>query len=98
MSMGVIDEPCIFETAELGLSEIPAHEERNVTLMLPCVTRYIMSAPNQEGGLRLIKDTLAASDKPYMMGYSGEEICPMQGADGKWRNRFHNYSFCAGLL
>ena len=65
---------------------------------MPCVTRYIMLAPDQESELRLIHEELSKDGKPFMMGYSGGEICPMPGRDGKPRNRFHNYTFCACIL
>lgn len=96
-SVGSIDTQGIFESAEDGLKQILQHKDRQVTLLLPCVTRYIMSAPDQEGELRLINEKLA-DGKPFMMGYSGGEICPMRGADGKYHNRFHNYTFCACIL
>lgn len=97
-AVGSIDKEGIFESAEAGLKEILDCENRQATLLLPCVTRYIMLAPNQESELQLIKDTLTKSGQPFMMGYSGGEICPMPGPDGRLRNRFHNYSFCACVL
>lgn len=97
-AVGSIDREGIFESAETGLKQILECAERQATLLLPCVTRYIMLAPDQESELRLITDELTGSGKPFMMGYSGGEICPMRDPDGKYRNRFHNYSFCACLL
>ena len=96
--VGNINEPGIVESAQIGLEQILACDEREVTLLLPCVTRYIMLAPDQEKELRLIEETLNASGKPFMMGYSGGEICPVPDADGKMKNRFHNYTFCACVL
>ncbi len=97
-AVGSIDAEGIFESAEDGLKRILDCRNRQATLLLPCVTRYIMLAPDQESELRLIKEKLAGSGCPFMMGYSGGEICPMPGPDGKYRNRFHNYSFCACIL
>ncbi len=97
-AVGSIDREGIFESAEDGLRQIMAMKERQATLLLPCVTRYIMLSPDQEGELRLISERLKADGKPFMMGYSGGEICPMPGPDGKLRNRFHNYTFCACVL
>jgi len=63
-----------------------------------------MLAPDQESELRLIYETLTGNaggnfaELPYMMGYSGGEICPMPGPDGKLYNRFHNYTFCAFVI
>jgi hypothetical protein len=97
-AVGSIDAEGIFESAVSGLDQILEIKERQATLMLPCVTRYIMLSPDQESELRLIKEKLAESNKPFMMGYSGGEICPMVGKDGKLYNRFHNYTFCACIL
>ena len=98
ISIGVIDEEGIFDSAKQGLDKILAHQNRQGTLLLPCVTRYIMLAPNQEGELELITKTLEESGLPFIMGYSGGEICPMPGPDGKLHNRYHNYTFCACIL
>ncbi|MCL1827980.1 MAG: FIST C-terminal domain-containing protein [Oscillospiraceae bacterium] len=97
-AVGSIDARGIFESSEAGLKRILDYEDRSATLLLPCVTRYIMLAPDQEGELRLIREKLDAGGRPYMMGYSGGEICPMPDAQGKLRNRFHNYTFCACVL
>ena len=97
-AVGSIDAEGIFESAEKGLRQILEHKDRQATLLLPCVTRYIMLAPDQESELRLIKKQLCDSGLPFMMGYSGGEICPMLGSDGKYHNHFHNYSFCACVL
>ncbi len=97
-AVGSIDAQGIFESAEDGLKEIVNIKDRQATLLLPCVTRYIMLSPNQESELRLIEEKLVKTGNPFMMGYSGGEICPMLGADGKLHNRFHNYTFCAVVL
>ena len=97
-AVGSIDEQGIFESAEDGLNKILDCKNRQATLLLPCVTRYIMLAPDQESELRLIKEKLTDNSHPFMMGYSGGEICPMLGEDGKLHNRFHNYTFCACVL
>ena len=97
-AVGSINTQGIFESAENGLAQILDFKDRQATLLLPCVTRYLMLAPDQESELRLIEERLANSGSPFMMGYSGGEICPMLGADGKLHNRFHNYTFCACIL
>jgi hypothetical protein len=98
VAVGSIDAQGIFESAEDGLKQILDCKDRQATLLLPCVTRYIMLSPDQEGELRLIKEKLTSNEHPFMMGYSGGEICPMLDQSGKLRNRFHNYTFCACVL
>ncbi len=96
--VGYIDEAGIHESANIGFDRILALTDRQATLLLPCITRYIMLAPNQEDELKLICKRLTVPGKPFAMAYSGGEICPMLGADGKLHNRFHNYSFSACVL
>ena len=98
IAVGSINTESIFESAETGLKDVLAIENRQATLLLPCVTRYIMLAPDQESELRLISDKLNASGLPFIMGYSGGEICPVPDGSGKLHNRFHNYTFCACVL
>ena len=98
ISVGSIDAPGIFETAEAGLGNILNCENRTVTLLLPCITRYIMLSPEQDAELKLIDEKLSGTGKPFSMGYSGGEISPLLGPDGKLYNQFHNYTFCACVL
>ena len=97
-AVGSIDAEGIIESSKSGMTQVTDLKNREVTLLLPCVTRYIMLAPDQEKELRLINEKLIKTGKPFMMGYSGGEICPMLGQDGKLHNRFHNYTFCACIL
>ena len=98
VAVGSIDAKGIFESAESGLKQILECTNSQATLLLPCVTRYIMLAPDQESELRLIQETLASNGNSFILGYSGGEICPVPDADGILRNRFHNYTFCACIL
>ncbi|MCL2203573.1 MAG: FIST C-terminal domain-containing protein [Defluviitaleaceae bacterium] len=98
VSVGGIDATTIIESCREGLAELLAMENRNATVILPCVSRGVMMIPDQEGEMRLIYETLKESGLPYAMGYSGGEACPMKDAEGKMHNRFHNYTFCACVL
>jgi hypothetical protein len=65
--------------------------------MLPCVTRYIVLHPNSDAEIKKVIEKVG--DKiPYWLAYSGGEICPVRGKDGKLRNRLHNYTFSACVL
>ncbi|WP_428897649.1 hypothetical protein Dip518_001440 [Parelusimicrobium proximum] len=88
-----IDTQGILETAKISVDKILASGKKNGIFMYPCVTRYIMQAPDQEGEMKLITEQLSASGIPYILSYSGGEICPVRDNTGKLRNRFHNYSY-----
>ncbi len=96
--VGYIDEDGINESANMGINKILQIKDRQATLMLPCITRYIMLSPNQEDELKLIGKRLGESGMPFAMAYSAGEICPMVDPEGKLHNRFHNYSFSACVL
>jgi hypothetical protein len=98
VSVGGIDTTTIIESCRQGLDEVLACPDRNVTLSIPCVSRGIMMAPDQQGELRLIYEKLNAGGLPFAMGYAGGEISPMTDVNGNVHNRFHNYTFCACVL
>jgi hypothetical protein len=96
-SIGVIDPPGILETAEATITKALASGNQGGILMFPCVTRYLMLAPSSEDELKKIT-ALVNGKIPYWLAYSGGEICPVRGADGKYRNQIHNYTFSALAL
>ncbi len=96
--VGYIDEDGINDSANEAIDKILAIKDRQATLMLPCITRYIMLSPNQEEELKLIHSRFNEGGLPFAMAYSGGEICPVPDARGKLHNRFHNYSFSACVL
>jgi hypothetical protein len=100
VSVAAIDEEGILDTARASLDELLAFDKRHGLLVMPCVTRYIMLAPDQEAEMELTIEQLnnKAPDLPYYLGYSGGELCPVRAADGKYHNRFHNFTFSACIL
>ena len=97
-SIGSLAADSILESCENGLQEVLSLPDRQVTLLLPCIDRYIMLAPNQDSECKLVVKKLDNSELPFALGYSGGEICPVPDANGKLRNRFHNYTFCACIF
>jgi hypothetical protein len=92
-SVGEIDADGVLQTARACIDRILAMENKNGILITPCIIRYIILAPNQSGEADLARDTFAGA--PYALAYAGGEICPVRDRDGKWVNRFHNYTFSA---
>jgi hypothetical protein len=62
--------------------------------MLPCVTRYVMMAPNNDDEMKLVMKTVGNA-LPHALCYSGGEICPIRDRDGRLHNHHHNYTFSA---
>jgi hypothetical protein len=97
ISLGEIDPPGILETAQTTLEQLRTFTDKAGALLLPCVTRFVMLAPNQEDEMKAILEQLEGVF-PYQMAYSGGELCPVRTEDGSWRNRFHNFTFSACAL
>jgi hypothetical protein len=93
-SLGEIDYDGIIETAGQSLTQALSAENIGGMLMFPCVTRYVMTSPRSADEMQLVVERIAGKF-PYMLAYSGGEVCPAPGADGKLHNRFHNYTFVA---
>ena len=71
------------------LNELP---NVNGVLMFPCIVRRMMTQRlNPLAELETVRDTIH-SDIPFMIGYSGGEICPTSIKNCIPTNRFHNYS------
>jgi hypothetical protein len=98
VALGSIDAEGIVETAKLSIDKLLQNERKSGMLLLPCVTRYIMLAPGQNDEMIKVAELLDGGETPYSLSYSGGEVCPVRGADGKWNNRFHNYTFSACIL
>jgi hypothetical protein len=97
VAIGRIDQVGIVDTANTTIDKIEGSDAKNGILLHPCVTRFIMLAPNQNDEHQTVSRRLDEG-LPYMLGYSGGEICPVMGDDGKYHNRFHNYTFSACVL
>ncbi|AEF81214.1 FIST N-terminal domain-containing protein [Leadbettera azotonutricia] len=93
-SLGEINYAGIIETAEESILQALKEEQVNGMMMFPCVTRYVMTSPHSEDEMRLVIDKIGGKF-PYLLAYSGGEVCPVPGSDGKLHNRFHNYTFVA---
>ena len=82
----------ILSTATQTIEGINDLEGINGVLLFPCIVRRMaLFGVDPLGELQAAKDIIRP-DVPYMMGYSGGEICPTSIRGGVPTNRFHNYS------
>jgi hypothetical protein len=101
---GDIDEGATFSLLRFSHGDIESstlHEIRqlnqlpdvNGALLFPCIVRrmVLLSANKASAELSHVKETIDPAI-PFMLGYSGGEICPTSIRDGVPTNRFHNYS------
>jgi len=74
------------------IGQINETNDVNGVLLFPCIVRRLMTmrvGPLVE--LEAVRDAIDPGI-PFMMGYSGGEICPTSLKNGVPVNRFHNYS------
>jgi hypothetical protein len=96
-SIGEIDSKGIRETANTTIEKVLACGKSEGILMFPCISRYLMLAPNSSDEMEAVFEKINGKI-PYWLAYSGGEICPIRGEDGKYHNRLHNYSFPVCVL
>jgi hypothetical protein len=91
-------ESTLASTAEC-MERIKETGKRGGALFLPCVSRYIMLAPNHEREISLVVEKIENGRlMPFFMAYSGGEICPVKDVAGVLQNRFHNFTFVACIF
>jgi hypothetical protein len=93
LSLLKFDADSIMSTSRHEISKINELQDANGVLLFSCITRRIvfmgLGTPLME--LLLAKNNIK-QEIPFMMGYSGGEICPTSTKDGIPSNRFHDSS------
>ena len=82
------------EAVALLLKEI---NKASGLLIYSCIARGMVLGSEQFKEMEYIRQTVGET-VPFMMVFSGGEICPTQVSEGKAINRFHNNAFVACLL
>ncbi|MDR1247383.1 MAG: FIST C-terminal domain-containing protein [Clostridiales Family XIII bacterium] len=93
--IGVFDKNDVLLTSEdaakKALGDIA---EASGLLIYSCISRGMSLGADQLMELDMIKEKVSDS-LPFMMAYSGGELCPTQISEEKAINRFHNNAFIA---
>jgi len=87
------DSESIKATSRCEIERINALSDVNGAVLFSCASRRMMLLGVDEdyAELQIAKDTIK-QEIPFMLGYSGGEICPVINNQGILNNRFHNYS------
>jgi hypothetical protein len=96
LAIGVLDYETVMETAEAAVSRILGGKDINGVLMYPCLTRNMLLGLNGTDEMKKITGLLG--DLPYQLVYAAGEICPLENAEGRLVNHFHNFTFTACVL
>ncbi|MDR3208066.1 MAG: FIST C-terminal domain-containing protein [Oscillospiraceae bacterium] len=93
--IGVFDKRDVLTTTGAAADQIvEAIEGASGLLIYSCISRNMTLGSDQLAELDLFRDKIG--DKvPFMMAYSGGELCPTQVTDGHAINRFHNNALIA---
>jgi hypothetical protein len=97
LSISSIDYEDVLLTTGKLLGGFGKSDGCNAAIMFSCVGRNFALGTKTKDELKVVEDVLG-SKLPYLLAYSGGEICPLSDADKVLRNRFHNDSVVALLL
>lgn len=96
IAIGAIDREDVLSTSIKTVNRaLP--EGENALLMYSCIGRNMALGIDNTAGMRSVNETVR--DRiPFLLCYSGGEICPVGHRDGLSSNRFHNDTFIACTL
>jgi hypothetical protein len=98
MYIGVFDkQDVLFTSEEAILKALGSAGDATCFLIYSCISRSMSLGADQLMELDLIKEKMSGK-LPFMMAYSGGEICPTQISEAKATNRFHNNAFIVCVL
>ena len=96
IAIGEITSEGIISTTTEAMDRIIKTGKRGGALLMPCIARYVMLAPNHNEEMSLVINKLENGHiMPFLVNYSGGELCPVPDNTGVLRNRFHNHTFIA---
>lgn len=97
LSVGTINYDEVIATTGKAIDRIKAEGKDEGAVIFSCVGRYFALGFEPHDEMKLMTDTFP-ENIPYVMTYSGGEICPVYDENGKLYNRFHNDTFVTCLL
>jgi hypothetical protein len=95
-----VDYNSVMETAETTVSLALAEAERNgasFILAIPCFTRGLLISPNSEEEMKKTAEMIGDA-LPFMLFYSGGEMCPVYNERQEIVNRFHNLTYTLAVF
>ena len=86
--IGGMNKNDVINTTEGKIEEVLSAPENKVLLMYSCIGRSLALGADILAELECVQEKMGDS-VPYLISYSGGEICPVYGESGA-KNRFHN--------
>ena len=98
MYIGVFDKDGVLLTTGEALNKaLEDIDGASCMLMYSCISRSMSLGSDLMAELDLVQNKLG-NKLPFLMAYSGGEMCPTQLSNTKAINRFHNNTFIACIL
>ena len=96
--VGSTDKEDVFLTASKLLEQLAQDSgDADGLLLYSCIARTLALSGDSLGELSVVNSNWEGK-LPFMMAYSGGEMCPTQTTDGRAVNRFHNNALIALLF
>jgi hypothetical protein len=97
LSVGFFNEDEILATTRARLTSFSAEEGQHAGIIFSCVGRYFTMVLDPAGEIDAVHEFIDPLGKPYILTYSGGEICPVTNIADRTNltNRFHNATFVA---
>ena len=91
LSVGTLTSDDIVAATQTIVKQVLDDKNSNAALMYSCLSRMLILGVAAEAEMEKISAGFSGKI-PYMLAYSGGEICPVSGKDGNIANRIHNFS------
>ena len=96
--VGMFNKEDVLKTTGHAIDEALSDiEGKSFMLMYSCVSRSMSLANESMAEVDLVREKIGGR-LPFMMGYSGGELCPTRVSNSVAINRFHNNTFIACIL
>jgi hypothetical protein len=88
LTVGFLNAEGVLASSEETLKKVAPLAVGRSVLMFPCVGRYFYLGYDKSA--EMDKAAQILGDTHFLLSYSGTELCPVYGKDGKLTNRSHN--------
>lgn len=92
IALGAIDYDGIVKTSRGVFEQLMADGDHHGLLVFPCASRFFVSLEAEPTAEMNLMEEIIGDAVPYMVAYSGGEVCPALTEDGRYVNHFHNFS------
>lgn len=93
LSVGAISTEEVIASTKAALEKTLGAGRPDVALLFSCIGRYFAQGFDPTAEMEAVIDRFRGTEIPYLLTYSGSELCPVYSGDGKTTNRNHNDTF-----